>query len=95
MNNYGERYAAIIVDDNPMARILLRQLLEQVPIITLRGEYDNAAGAMTELNRSGADILFLDVEMPGMNGIELLRSLPVKPVTILTSGSKGYGPEAT
>ncbi|MBL7729701.1 MAG: response regulator transcription factor [Chitinophagaceae bacterium] len=94
MNNYSERHTAIIVDDNPMARILLRQLLEQIPFITVAAEYDNARDALEALNRSVADLLFLDVEMPGMSGIELLRSLPVKPITILTSGSKGYGPEA-
>lgn len=94
MNNYGGKHSALIVDDNPMSRILLRQLLEQVPYIIIAGEYDNAVDAITALNRSATDILFLDIEMPGMSGIELLQSLPVRPLTIFTSGNKAYGAEA-
>lgn len=94
MNSNGTKYNALIVDDNSMARILLRQLLEQVPSIAVSGECDNAVEAITILNKADTDILFLDIEMPGMSGIELLQSLPVRPLTIFTSANKGYGAEA-
>lgn len=77
-----------------MARILLRQLLEQVPSISVTGECDNAVDALAVLNKAETDILFLDIEMPGMSGIDLLKSLPVRPLTIFTSANKGYGSEA-
>lgn len=77
-----------------MARILLQQLLEQVPSISVSGECDNAVEAITILNKADTDILFLDIEMPGMSGIELLQSLPVRPLTIFTSANKSYGAEA-
>lgn len=94
MSNNGITYKALIVDDNAMARVLLRQLLEQVPTISIAGECDNAVDAVTQLNRQETDILFLDIEMPGMSGIELLKSLQVRPLTIFTSADKGYGAEA-
>jgi DNA-binding LytR/AlgR family response regulator len=94
MSDTEGKYKVLIVDDNKIARILLMQLLKQVPSIIVDGECDNALEAATILNRNEIDILFLDIEMPGMNGIELLRSLSLKPLTILTSANKGYGPEA-
>jgi DNA-binding LytR/AlgR family response regulator len=94
MNNQESTYKVLIVDDNAMARVLIRQLLEQVPSISIVGEFDNAVDALTKLNNGDVDILFLDIEMPGMSGIDLLKSLSVRPLTILTSANKGYGTEA-
>jgi DNA-binding LytR/AlgR family response regulator len=90
---YG-KYRSLIVDDNIMSRIFVRQLLEQIPSILITGECDNAVDALNELHKGATDILFLDIEMPGMSGLEMLRSLPVRPLTILTSANKGYGSEA-
>ncbi len=94
MNTNENKYRVLIVDDNTMARLLLRQLLEQVPSITISGECDNAVEAVAIINNGEIDMLFLDIEMPGMSGIDLLKSLPVRPLTILSSANKGYGAEA-
>ncbi|MBL7746569.1 MAG: response regulator transcription factor [Chitinophagaceae bacterium] len=94
MRSNGLKYNVLIVDDNSMARILLMQLLEQIPTVTVLGECDNAVDAITILSKDETDILFLDIEMPGMSGIELLQSLKVRPVTIFMSANKGYGSEA-
>jgi DNA-binding LytR/AlgR family response regulator len=90
---YG-KYRSLIVDDNIMSRIFIKQLLEQVPSIIISGECDNAVDALDELHKDDTDILFLDIEMPGMSGLEMLRSLAVRPLTILTTANKGYGSEA-
>lgn len=90
---YG-KYRSLIVDDNIMSRIFIKQLLEQVPSIIISGECDNAVDALDELHNEDIDILFLDIEMPGMSGLEMLRSLTVRPLTILTTANKGYGSEA-
>jgi len=90
---YG-KFRSIIVDDNAMSRIILRQLLDQVPVVQVTGEFENAVDALDILNEGQTDILFLDIEMPGMSGLDLLRTLPVRPLTILTSANKGYGSEA-
>jgi DNA-binding LytR/AlgR family response regulator len=93
VTSYG-KYRSLIVDDNVMSRIFVRQLLEQIPSIYISGECDNAVHALEELYKGETDILFLDIEMPGMSGLEMLRSIPVRPLTILTSANKGYGTEA-
>jgi len=94
MRSIDRKYKALIVDDNNMARVLLTQLLEQVPSITIFGECENAIEAIDVLQKDEIDILFLDIEMPDMTGIDLLKSLPIRPLTILTSANKGYGAEA-
>ena len=94
MSNNEKKLKVLIVDDNAMARVLLSQLLEQVPSISVTGECENAVEAIAILNKDEIDILFLDIEMPGMSGIDLLKSLPLRPLTILTSANKEYGAEA-
>lgn len=93
VTTYG-KYRSLIVDDNAMSRMFVRQLLEQIPFIFITGECDNAVDALDELHKGETDILFLDIEMPGMSGIEMLRTLSIRPLTILTSANKGYGTEA-
>lgn len=84
----------LIVDDNKVARVLLRQLLEKAGSVTIVGECEDAVEATYFLQNRSVDILFLDVEMPGMNGLELLRMLPERPLTILTTAKQGYAVEA-
>jgi DNA-binding LytR/AlgR family response regulator len=87
-------YKALIVDDNKVARVLLTQLVEQIPSVTIAGECGSAAEAAKFLNEHEIDFMFLDIEMPGMSGLELLQSLTKRPLTILTSANKGYALEA-
>lgn len=94
MRSNGLKYNVLIVDDNSMARILLTQLLEQIPSVSVLSESDNAVDAITILSKGETDIMFLDIEMPGMSGIELLQSLKIRPLTIFMSANKGYGSEA-
>ncbi len=94
MRSNGLKYNVLIVDDNSMARILLTQLLEQIPSVSVLSESDNAVDVITILSKGETDIMFLDIEMPGMSGIELLQSLKIRPLTIFMSANKGYGSEA-
>jgi len=84
----------LIVDDNKVARLLLRQLLEKEGSVTVIGECDDGVSANRFLQNKTTDILFLDIEMPGMSGLELLRMLPERPLTILTTAKQGYAVEA-
>lgn len=84
----------LVVDDNKVASLLLVQLLSQIPGLSVAGTCENAAEATVFLSQTKIDLMFLDIEMPGMSGIEFLRSLEVKPLTILTSANKGYALEA-
>ncbi len=62
--------SCIIVDDNKIARLMLRQLLEKSGSLNIVGEYEDAISAKKGLETITTDILFLDVEMPGMTGLE-------------------------
>ncbi len=88
------KYSCLIVDDNKVARLLLAQLIKQIPELTLKGECSNAMEATSFFLNDTVDILFLDIEMPEVNGFELLQSLTSRPITILTSASKAYVEEA-
>lgn len=92
----GRPPLCLIVDDNKVAIIMLRQLLEKIGTIAVAGECADALEAKFFLENHHVDILFLDVEMPGMSGIELLRLIPQakRPLTILTTAKQGYAVEA-
>jgi DNA-binding LytR/AlgR family response regulator len=84
----------ISVDDNPIALAALRQLIEQVNGLQLIGEFSDAMEAYTFLKKETADLIFLDVEMPGINGLELIDSLDKPPLIIMVTAKKEYAIEA-
>ena len=84
----------LIVDDNKVARVLLHQILAKMDNISVIGEFDDPLKAKTYIENNPIDILFLDIEMPGLTGLELLRMLQKRPLTILTTGKQGYAVEA-
>ena len=86
---------ALIVDDNKIARTTMKHLVSQVRDIDLAGECANAMEAYNFLQENPADIIFLDIEMPGMTGLELTKNLGnKKPVIIFTTSKKEYAAEA-
>jgi DNA-binding LytR/AlgR family response regulator len=86
---------ALIVDDNNIARITMKQLASQVKDITVAGECANAMEAYNLLQEKPVDLILLDIEMPGMNGLELTKNLGnKKPVIIFTTSKKEYAAEA-
>jgi DNA-binding LytR/AlgR family response regulator len=85
----------IIVDDNTMARMALKQLVSQVPYLELVAECENAEDALTSLNTTQVDMVLLDIEMPGMSGLDLIKKLGnTKPLIIFTTAKKDYAVEA-
>jgi len=75
----------IIVDDeNPAIRIL-SSYVSQMPVLKLVDTCDNAMKAMDVLHRKSVDLLFLDIHMPGMSGLDFIRSLKTKPLIILVT----------
>lgn len=65
-----------IVDDEPLALNLLESYVLKTPALELCGKYGSAAGALSDLRRKEVDLLFLDIQMPEQNGLELARLLP-------------------
>lgn len=84
----------LIIDDSPMARAALRSLIEEVEFLELAGECEDALSALKAMQGRQVDLLFLDVEMPRMSGLELLDSLAQKPLVILITSKRDYAVEA-
>jgi len=86
---------ALIVDDNDIARTTLAHLAKQVPNLTIVNEYSNAIEAYNHLQTNQIDLIFLDIEMPEMTGIELTKNLSGKDIIIIfTTSNKDYALEA-
>ncbi|WP_121352362.1 LytR/AlgR family response regulator transcription factor [Flavisolibacter nicotianae] len=85
----------LIVDDNKMARMALKQLVSQIQTLELVGECSNAIEAYNQLANGPIDLLFLDIEMPDISGIDLIKKLGnKKPLIIFTTAKKEYAVEA-
>lgn len=84
----------IIVDDEEMSRNALKHLVSQVDYLNLIGICSSATEALNLLNNNKIDLMLLDIEMPDMSGIELIKSLKNPPLTILTTSNKEYALEA-
>lgn len=84
----------IIVDDTELARTALKLLIAQVDFLTLTQECSNPVDAFNYLKKEPVDLVFLDVEMPGMTGIELIKNLEKRPIIILITAKKNYAIEA-
>lgn len=83
----------VIVDDEPLARNLLTDYARKIPALNLIEACANPLAALDVLRNNKVDILFLDVQMPEITGITLLRSLQSKPMVILTTAYSEYALE--
>ena len=79
------KISCIIIDDEPLARKGLKEYISDVEFLDLRGEYDNPLKATQVLNSSDIQLIFLDIQMPRVTGLELVRSLPHPPPVIFTT----------
>jgi DNA-binding LytR/AlgR family response regulator len=77
-----------------MSRLTLHQLALQTGSLQVNGECKDALEAHRNITSNPPDLVFLDIEMPGMTGIELLKILPKKTLVILTTSKKQYAAEA-
>jgi two-component system, LytTR family, response regulator len=85
----------LLIDDERLARAELRRLLENFPNVTIIGEAANADEALPMIEDLQPDLLFLDIQMPGKNGFELLQSLEGKvPEVIFTTAYDDYAIKA-
>ncbi|MDF7812792.1 LytTR family DNA-binding domain-containing protein [Hymenobacter sp. YC55] len=83
----------LIVDDEPLAHQVLSQFIGQTPGLTLTGKCRNAMEAYEHLAQQPVDLLFLDIEMPLMTGLDFLKNLRNPPKTILTTAYREYAYE--
>ncbi|MDX2250363.1 MAG: LytTR family DNA-binding domain-containing protein [Bacteroidia bacterium] len=84
----------LAVDDESPARKLLEENIRQIPFLELVGTCKNAFEAMEVLQREKIDLLFLDIQMPGMLGTKFLSSLRDKPMVIFVTAYSNYAVES-
>lgn len=84
----------IIVDDNKLARAAIKQMITQVDFLNLKTECENPIEAFNYLKKESIDLIFLDIEMPEMTGIELIKNLQSPPIIILITTKQEYAVEA-
>jgi DNA-binding LytR/AlgR family response regulator len=82
--------SAIIIDDEPLAHQVIQHHLQHHPDIVVTGQCYQVTEALPLLANSQVDLLFLDINMPGINGIELLKVLANKPQVIIISAYQEY-----
>lgn len=84
----------MVVDDDAVVRTLLEEYLAQTAGVTLVGSYESPIDAANTLRTEPVDLLFLDVEMPMMSGLDLARALEVRPKVVLVTSKAEYAAEA-
>jgi DNA-binding LytR/AlgR family response regulator len=87
-------FTCIIVDDEPLAQSVIENYLKNVPSLELKEKFDNAIDALNYLNSNDVDLMFLDINMPELNGMDLLKTLNKKPEVILTTAYSEYAIES-
>ena len=88
------KLSCIIVDDEPMARKSLQRLCEKIDTIEVLHTFEDAESALAFLEQNDIDLLFLDVEMPRLTGIQMLDQLPTLPQVVLTTTKTEYAFDA-
>ena len=84
------RIDCIVVEDEPLAAERLRDFTLKVPFLNLLKTFDNGVDAIEFLGSSHVDLIFLDIQMDGLSGIQLLESVREKPEVIITTAFDKY-----
>lgn len=88
------KYQCLIVDDEPVAQQILEKYINQIEALHLIAKCSNAFEAMNILHQEKVDILFLDIKMPSLSGIEMLKTLQNQPKVILTTAFSEFAVES-
>ena len=83
----------IAIDDEPLALELLKEYISRFPQLKLVHMFDDAISAVELLRNTRVDLLFIDINMPDITGIDLVRSLQEKPLIIFTTAHKQFAIE--
>ena len=84
----------LIIDDEPLAHEVLLKYAKDLPFLNIVGQCYMATDALQFLNTNEVDLLFLDIKMPKLRGLDFLRTLRIKPLVIITSAYEEYALES-
>jgi DNA-binding LytR/AlgR family response regulator len=76
---------ALAIDDEPIALDVVRALAAKVPFVELRAGFTDAFAALAYLQQEPVDLLFVDINMPDISGLELVSTLPTRPLVVFTT----------
>ena len=85
-----KKYSCYIIDDEPIAIDIIRHYLEKLPNFEVSASFDDPVEAFVALKNQPVDLLFLDIQMPGLTGIELLQTISNPPEVIFTTAYREY-----
>jgi DNA-binding LytR/AlgR family response regulator len=88
-----KKLSCIIVDDEPVARKILHEFVDHIPFMDLQGKFENAIKAEAFLKNNAVDIIFLDIEMPKVSGLQFLQKMNIESMVILTTAFPQYALE--
>ena len=88
-----KKLSCIIVDDEPVARKILHEFVEQIPFLDWQGSFENAMKAEAFLRADTVNLVFLDIEMPKVSGLQFLQNTDVQSLVILTTAFPQYALE--
>ncbi|HVT85079.1 MAG TPA: response regulator transcription factor [Chitinophagaceae bacterium] len=80
----------LLIDDEPLALKILEDFLEKIPFMNLVGKYEEPLKALPVIESGSVDLLFLDIRMPDISGIDFFKSLTRKPEVIFTTAFSEY-----
>lgn len=83
----------LIIEDEPAAREILERYLSKCPELELCGSFEDPLTAQSFLDKKSVDLLFLDINLPGMSGISFLRTMIKPPLIIITTAYPEYAIE--
>lgn len=87
------KISCIIVDDEPLALEVLSSFIARIPYLVLEGQYTDPFFAMEHLRKKKVDLLFVDIQMPDISGIELVKTLNNPPKIVFTTAFSSYAIE--
>jgi DNA-binding LytR/AlgR family response regulator len=87
------KLSCVIIDDEPIARDILKEYILRDDRLLLLQDYSNASDALREIGLRKPRLIFLDIKMPKISGFEMLRSLPQHPQVIFTTAFREYAVE--
>ncbi|HYC86423.1 MAG TPA: LytTR family DNA-binding domain-containing protein [Chryseosolibacter sp.] len=89
-----EKLSCYIIDDEPLAQQILEEYVAKVSFLVLKGSFSSALDAAAKMDKDNPDLLFLDVNMPDLNGLSFISMLNPKPMIILTTAYDQYALKA-